>query len=66
MTAGTDYVAHFLKYFRSPHEDAGKLMHVVLAWTKNSKLGSPFQYFLDRLLTIPMSTVVISILSCIT
>mmetsp|Transcript_22363 Transcript_22363/g.45634 ORF Transcript_22363/g.45634 Transcript_22363/m.45634 type:complete len:104 (+) Transcript_22363:244-555(+) len=39
--AGSGYVAHFLKYFRSPHEDAGKLMRVVLAWTR-FQTGLPF------------------------
>ena len=38
---GTGYVANFLKYFQSPHEDAGKLMRVVLAWTK-FQTGLPF------------------------
>ena len=39
--AGTGYVAHFLKYFRSPHEDAGKSMRIVLAWTQ-FQTGLPF------------------------
>jgi len=39
--AGAGYVAHFLKYFCSPHEDASKLMRVVLTWTQ-FQTGLPF------------------------
>ena len=34
-------MAHFLKFFRSPREDAGKLIRIVLAWTQFQS-GLPF------------------------
>ena len=33
-TAGSGYVTHFLKFFRSPHEDVSKLVWTTLAWTQ--------------------------------
>ena len=39
--AGAGYVSHFLKFFRSPQEDAGKLIRITLAWTQYQS-GMPF------------------------
>ena len=33
-TAGSGYVTHFLKFFRSPQEDVGKLIRISLAWAQ--------------------------------
>jgi hypothetical protein len=32
LTAGTGYVIHFLKNWRTPEEDIGKQLHIVYAW----------------------------------
>jgi hypothetical protein len=33
VTAGTGYVTHFLKNWRTPTEDIGKQLRIVYAWT---------------------------------
>lgn len=38
---GTDMTMHFLKHWRSPTEQSGKLMRVVLGWTQHQS-GMPF------------------------
>ena len=51
--AGSSYIAHFLKFFRSPQEDAGKLIQTALAWIQYQSdlpypilkhLWTPIQY----------------------
>ena len=32
VSTGTGYVLHFLKHWRTPHEEAGRLLPVTLAW----------------------------------
>ena len=32
--AGSDYVTHFLKFWRSPHTQCGKLLRIVYSWTQ--------------------------------
>ena len=34
VVAGTGYVTHFLKHWRTPTEDAGKIIRIVMAWTQ--------------------------------
>ena len=63
--AGAGYIAHFLKYFCSPHEDAGKLMCVVLAWTQ-FQTGFPFPILSQPSTDKSKSTAGTSTLSCIT
>ena len=32
VSTGTGYVLHFLKHWRTPHEEAGRLLRITLAW----------------------------------
>ena len=34
VVAGVGYVLHFLKHWRSPEEDASKIVRIVMAWTQ--------------------------------
>ena len=34
VAAGTGYVTHFLQHWRTPEEDAGKIIQFFMAWTQ--------------------------------